>query len=379
MIRSTHALGLAFALAFGASTAHADPDELMACKIMIVKAGTLQKVVCKGTFALPTAPNAPDAVGASVTFEEDGGGSVSVPLPAGSWQGLGSPAGSKGYKYHDPATCPVVLVKTTVVKAVCKVPGTLPIPLVGDALARIQMPEASPGKRYCARFGGEIIKNDESIFKAKLSSAPADCSSTPVACNCCGFTQVSFAGAAATGPCGDVKNLANTSTLMTLACGGFYEGGSQGGVTYPLVVPELGETRFNVSSCNVQTGAVALAARSAAATGSAANCSEMGCLYGAPIPVAVTGGVFACVANYLSANASGDLDCLTGTAHLNLPITARVDISSDPTPCPICSSGMCDGGPNLNQRARWAGRPAPARTARPISRETRRSISPPIS
>ena len=53
-----------------------------------------------------------------------GAGSTTFTLNAAGWKGLGKPAGSKGYKYKgksDPGgACGSVLIKSTVIKAVCK-------------------------------------------------------------------------------------------------------------------------------------------------------------------------------------------------------------------------------------------------------------------
>jgi hypothetical protein len=98
-----------------------------------------------------------------------------------TWTGLGNPAGSAGYKYKgtrqpgDP--CPVVLIKTTVLKAVCRGDDvSLSVPFGGDA-AVVFKPEFFDGaKRYCARFGGTQVKNDANVFKRKDAAAPSICS-----------------------------------------------------------------------------------------------------------------------------------------------------------------------------------------------------------
>src|SRR5262247_3213264 len=78
----------------------ADSDELMPCKIVLIKAPPaagglgLTKFVCKGTFALPSAAAAPAPnVGVSVNLVPPGNAGLQ-PAPC---TGLGNPAGSKGY------------------------------------------------------------------------------------------------------------------------------------------------------------------------------------------------------------------------------------------------------------------------------------------
>ena len=163
-------------LALGLRPAHADPDEPIGCKIGIVKAGKLSKMVCRGGFSLPSTPAT--TTGGAVTFRDLGGGSMTYPLPAAGWKGLGNPPGASGFKFHD-LNCPAVLVKTNVVKAVCKDPNTLPLPLGTDLFVTLALPASTPTKRYCAQFGGIQMKNSPTIFKAKEAGPPASCDPPP--------------------------------------------------------------------------------------------------------------------------------------------------------------------------------------------------------
>lgn len=175
------AAGLAAFLSPGA--AQADPDELMGCRIAVVKAfpsGPLNlgmtKFVCKGTFALPSVAPSSVAVRAypdPLPFPCVGNG-VDVPCT-----GLGNPAGSKGYrcKYVDPNVVPVILIKPNVVKGVMK----LDLPFTECS---VNLPYLSPdlriileaaGKRYCALFTAPL-KNDATQYKSKVAPPPAACS-----------------------------------------------------------------------------------------------------------------------------------------------------------------------------------------------------------
>ena len=82
--------------------ASADPDELMPCKLVIIKAAPaaggngLTKFLCKGTFALPSAGAAP--TGGSRSFGINASPSGSGNFGGVSCTGLGNPPGAKGYK-----------------------------------------------------------------------------------------------------------------------------------------------------------------------------------------------------------------------------------------------------------------------------------------
>ena len=67
----------------------------------------------------------------------------------------------------------VVLVKQTVIKAVCKGTGiTLAPPFAGDVGIVLSLGTTD---RYCAQFGGDDVKNDISGTKRKLALAPGAC------------------------------------------------------------------------------------------------------------------------------------------------------------------------------------------------------------
>jgi hypothetical protein len=162
-------------------------------KVAVVKSGKLAKVVSKATtpFPLPAPGSAADPTqsGAALTFFDTdfpGAGSVTFTLDKTGWLGLGKPAGSKGYKYKgkddvedsDPkGTCKSVLLKDSVIKAVCK--GTaviLTTPFVGAAGVTLGLPAGSVAStRYCAEIGGDEIKNDGKLMKRKDAPAPVSC------------------------------------------------------------------------------------------------------------------------------------------------------------------------------------------------------------
>jgi hypothetical protein len=147
---------------------------------MVVKPSKLAKFVSKGTFTLPGGGDNPLVEGGSIRFLDTNGaaGDVAFALPAANWKGLGNPAGSKGFKYKGAGTptdpCKVVLVKPTVVKAVCKGTGiTLTPPYAGNGAAVLRI--GSDTTRYCVEFLGTAVKNSATIFKRKNAPAPAQC------------------------------------------------------------------------------------------------------------------------------------------------------------------------------------------------------------
>lgn len=166
----------------GAGLAQDDPDELVPCKIVVVKPNKLAKAVCKPAtdtaFVLPTFAPIDGSFRirdlSSVVLDD-------FPLTLGTWIGLGNPAGSAGYKYKgsgqagDP--CRVVLIKPTVLKAVCRGEDVSLVVPFGGAAAVVFKPEYLDGaKRYCARFGGAEVKNDTAVLKRKNAPAPSVCS-----------------------------------------------------------------------------------------------------------------------------------------------------------------------------------------------------------
>jgi cysteine-rich repeat protein len=169
-----------------AARATDEPDALMGCNIFLLRPGSLLKVVCRGAFDLPDQPaNDPTVDGPSVLRVRDAGLAseptvYTLPIQAAplGWKGLGSPVGSKGFKYKGAKTasdpCAVVLVKSTVVKAVCKGTSVGPaLPLAGEAAVALTI--GSGSKRYCASFGGSDVISDPTQLKRKQAPAPAAC------------------------------------------------------------------------------------------------------------------------------------------------------------------------------------------------------------
>jgi hypothetical protein len=174
-------LGIAVtaALALGGAPAQA-VDHLLPGKIVIIKPGPppFFKILPKPGPVPITGITSPVVSGASLKLQEVGNplNSLVVALPSGQWKGLGNPAGSKGYKYKGAGTpadpCKVVLIKEAIAKAVCKGGPSLTIPVPNPVAATLTIGT----DRVCAEWGGTVIKNSPTIFKAKDAPAPPACS-----------------------------------------------------------------------------------------------------------------------------------------------------------------------------------------------------------
>lgn len=165
-------------------------DTLMPGTLFTTKAsskGTMVHVVAKPAktgplFPLP--PTDPGAVTSTLEILDTAGdaGDDVYGLNAGEWKGLGTPAGSKGWKYKGAGTaadpCKVVLIKEKGIKALCKSSGggiTISPPFTGDAGAILSVDT----DRYCAAWGGTEVKNDATQIKRKAAPAPNACPMEP--------------------------------------------------------------------------------------------------------------------------------------------------------------------------------------------------------
>jgi hypothetical protein len=185
MLRSLHHLVVALACVANLVVVPArgadEADEDMPGRLVIIKPSSqLFKFRSKAesAFALPNASNDPTVEGGSLdVFDSGGAQSDHYVLPASGWKALGTAV--YGYKYRGAGSptdpCRVVLVRTRVVKAVCKGGGvTLSPPFAGEV--GIVLTLGTDSKQYCVRFGGTETKNDATLLKR--SNAPA----LPVSC-----------------------------------------------------------------------------------------------------------------------------------------------------------------------------------------------------
>jgi hypothetical protein len=356
-------------------------------KIHIIKDTKLTKLVAKptGTFTIPGIGSAGDPTinGGNLTVIDIGDGiGLNAALPAQAaplgWKGLGSPAGSKGWKYKgtgvgaDP--CKIVLVKPAVIKFVCKDDQLLNPPLLGNSGINL----ALGTDQYCAEFGGTEVKNVAGLFKHKDAPPPVSCSgptttstssssttSSSIGGPCCGsLTHGVFTSGPAAGTCGTIYNASGT-TFAPVVCGGLYFGGGGNAVPLPTITPDLGQTVVELTSCTGQIATVG--PTTSTETGSPLNCSSPGCFFGGPlsIPNAATTPTSTCLLVTVTTSVSGNVNCSAGTQDISLPTQSAIyltgDGETDPgdsiagiQPCPLCNggdpmtpgSGSCIGGPN---------------------------------
>ena len=160
-----------------------DPDAGLAGRQVLVRPHALLRFVGRrGTeYALPAAEAAPTLGGATLTVFDTGpfpsAGVVTLNLPAPRWTALGSPPGSKGYRYAgsggpgDP--CTVVTLKPSGVRASCAGPDiALRAPFSGDVGVRLTI---AGSRRYCARLGGLEVANRPDLVKRRSAPIPAAC------------------------------------------------------------------------------------------------------------------------------------------------------------------------------------------------------------
>jgi hypothetical protein len=402
MIRIPRAgiLGLAAVLSMGTALASDEPDELMPGRIALIRDGSLAKFVAKpitpNLFDLPNTGvggNEPTTEGGSLQiFDTAGSASDTYTLPPGGWKGLGNPAGSRGWKYRglgsiaDP--CKVVLVKQKVVKAVCKGAGVdMTTPFGGNIGIIVNV--GSDTKRYCAEFGGQVVRSDAVLLKRKSAPAPVVCptqggggststststttssstlGTTPTTTStldpgipCCGgATFSSFTNNDANGNCGNFLTATGTQ-YDTLDCGGLYFGGGDNSVPLPAVTPNHSVSITEIVSCTGQTAT--LGGTTSTQTGNDLFCSTPGCFFGGPLPIPNTGSTptSTCEINTVATAATGTLDCEFGTAQVDLPLNSEIFLVGDTNepltpgiqPCPRCTggnintpnSGTCQGG-----------------------------------
>jgi len=390
IVRLAAAIALCATVIVVSASAARATDTLIPGKINIIKDAKLTKMVAKPapatTFPVPTPASSgdPTLTGGSLTVadtDDTNGFSTALPLqtaPLG-WKGLGSPAGSSGYKYKGTGTggdpCKVVLVKETVIKFVCKDDQLLNPPLDGNSSIKLQL---GTDQFYCAEFGGIEVKNVTGLFKHKDAPPPAACPSTtststssttsttfdPMVPCCGGQPNGVFTSGPASGTCGTLYN-ASGGTFAGVTCGGLYFGGGENAVLLPAITPDLGQTVVEFTSCVGQTATVG--PTTSTDTGTILNCSSPGCLFGGPlaIPNSSNTPTSTCVINTVTTAISGTVDCALGTQAVNLPLDSEIfltgDGNTDPgdsiagiQPCPLCTggdpmtpgSGTCIGGPN---------------------------------
>jgi cysteine-rich repeat protein len=169
-----------------------EPDELIAGKSAVIRPGTLARFVARapagGAFALPGSGNDPTVEGGTIRFFDTlpgaGGAVFALPVQAAplGWRGLGTPPGSKGFRYKGAGSagdpCTVAIIKPTLVKAVCRGAAvTLVPPLAGDL--GVVLTAGTASKHYCAVFGGQTRKNTAAGLVRRSAPPPVACPVAP--------------------------------------------------------------------------------------------------------------------------------------------------------------------------------------------------------
>jgi hypothetical protein len=162
------------------------PDELMPCKLLAVRAAPaghsrrgITRFLCTGSFTMPGADfaGAPVAVGVNTVPP----GIVSLHALAGECAALGDPPGSSGYGCRGKDG--LVLIKPTLVKArlgfdlLAETGASHPYG-AADVAIQVVMGSSRDMKRYCARFGGAPASKDTATLYSRTDApAPGACSS----------------------------------------------------------------------------------------------------------------------------------------------------------------------------------------------------------
>jgi hypothetical protein len=200
-----------------------------------------------------------------------------------------------------------------------------------------------------------VCKPQPGICTTTTTSTSTTTTTLPTVCDCCDKTIMSFTtGLPSATKTGEILDDSGVH-VTDLTSGGLYFGGGLEGVPLPAAVPASGNTQTAITACNSSTGDITIGSRTSAQTGSNANCSAVGCLFGPPLPIPNPTGTSTstCVVNVVSANATGSGNCNGNIASLNLPLASGIYLTGDlePSidgiqPCPICTGGTCKGGPN---------------------------------
>jgi hypothetical protein len=198
---------------------------------------------------------------------------------------------------------------------------------------------------------------------------PPSTTTTTLPGACCGLPSdvgttasfLSFATAAGTGDCGDIMEFNGMAfaTNPDVTCGGLYFGGGSNAVPLPSLVPDMGLAISKIASCDAATNVATVTGATQLETGSARNCTEAGCFFGAPlaVPNSNTTPTSTCVLNQIASNVSGTVNCTTGESDITAPLSSIIYLTGDSAtdagdsidgiqPCPLCSGGTCIGGPN---------------------------------
>ncbi len=160
-----------------------------------------------------------------------------------------------------------------------------------------------------------------------------------------GGAFLEFTTGAPGGVCGNTLDGSNV-LIKNLTCGGLSTGGGASIFSEGLS-PDGATSRFALSctgsSCTIGPTSIAPPVNS-----TAPDCTDVGCNFGAPLPIPSPTTPFAtlCVLNTWNAPASGTLDLTTGASSMTVALLSDVYVTGNlAQPCPRCVAGVCDRGP----------------------------------
>ena len=333
----------------------------------------------------------PTTDGATLHVVLTPGGDQCFAMPSSNW----TARGTLGFRYRD-ATLENGLVKsakiekspsgTFVLKAVVVDPVIFP---GGPTTSYATNFTLGTGDEYCGGTAGAVPNpNNSTTFKVTNDAAPAACvlsctptptstssststsstntsstsststssttsTTTPPGSCCNGDFFVSFSSTNASGDCGDLITAGSAPTSTNLACSGLYIGGGENSIPLPLAVPDQTQAVMAIAGC---AGPLAIIGPATSAqTGSNTVCTDVGCYFGAPLPLPNSMAIptSTCAILSVQAGVSGGVDCSSGATNLDLPLSSEIFLTGDSLggvpgiqPCPLCSAGSCIGGPN---------------------------------
>ncbi len=159
-------------------------DQTFRGRSTLVRQSRIAKFSSRDAFVIPAPGSADDPTMSGATLEMfdvvvGGAGNVTFSLDASGWRGLGSPAGSRGYRYsgskdtvNPSAACRTVFLRDDRISAICRGASvTLSPPFNGNQGIIL----STGGTRYCAEFGGKILRNDSRGFRRKNAFAQLTC------------------------------------------------------------------------------------------------------------------------------------------------------------------------------------------------------------
>lgn len=144
--------------------------------------GTQYKITIKagqnGNPSVLPIPVDPATNGGAITVQRDGG-VLADPLTAGTWKGMGTPPGSRGWQYRNTAAptggaVQQLMFTARVIKLITKGTGTMPLPAATNA--PIETVIVADGAKYCTRAVAPwAVEIDDKLIKSKNQMPPASC------------------------------------------------------------------------------------------------------------------------------------------------------------------------------------------------------------